>query len=585
MRILGIHSGHGCGVALIESGRCVYASSEERFARKKILYGFPKQALQDCLSFLKLKPQDIDRIAFSVFNPVGEWSSFAKARIARVRYAGWSSLALFEYPNEEKPFYSTGAKAILFNLLAFTGIPTFLSYFLPSWWAIKNIFGWDKPIDFVGHHESHALGTAYFCGDSSPFSVVSEGYDGEAALKYDVFDSKLHPQRLATTRMPHSPGEFYNCPTFILGYNIHKHCGKITGLAAYGDSNKLIDRVRSLMWEENGEIRISPKVNTLCVEYASQQRLPEYFAGEKAEDIAAAFQKVLEEVQMASFEKNLSKDQQHPLPVVLSGGTFANVRLNQCFLDHSQVKSIFVMPPMSDEGQPLGAAICSLQRHAPEDWRPHRLENVYWGPDFTEQEIEQTIQRNQLSYRRSDCVEVETARLLNEGKVVARFHGRMEFGPRALGNRSILARPTDPSVNDWLNKRLKRTEFMPFAPSVLDYAVERLFCGNYRKGLFAAEFMTTTFDCSEWMKNHCPAVVHVDGTARPQIVTSCSNPSFYQVLVEYEKLSGLPLVVNTSFNMHEEPIVCTPEDAVRAFLQGHLDVLTIGPFIIQQKMD
>jgi len=176
-------------------------------------------------------------------------------------------------------------------------------------------------------------------------------------------------------------------------------------------------------------------------------------------------------------------------------------------------------------------------------------------------------------------VEREIAEQVAGGKVVARFDGRMEFGPRALGNRSILYAATDPTVNDWLNKRLKRTEFMPFAPMALAHRAGDLFEGIER-GRMAAEFMTVTFDCTPRMKQIAPAAVHVDGTARPQLVTERNNPSAFRVLTEYERLTGSPTVINTSFNMHEEPIVCTPADAVRAFVDGKLDVLAAGPFLV-----
>ena len=162
---------------------------------------------------------------------------------------------------------------------------------------------------------------------------------------------------------------------------------------------------------------------------------------------------------------------------------------------------------------------------------------------------------------------------------MARFNGRMEYGPRALGNRSILYHASEPEVNQWLNQRLGRTEFMPFAPATMDEHRSECY-QNVVGGDYAAQFMTLTFDCSEAMKQTCPAAVHVDGTARPQLVTRESNPSFHHVLREYYALTGIPSVINTSFNMHEEPIVCTPEDAVRAFLQGNLDYLAIGDFLV-----
>ena len=172
------------------------------------------------------------------------------------------------------------------------------------------------------------------------------------------------------------------------------------------------------------------------------------------------------------------------------------------------------------------------------------------------------------------------AGVIHSGKVVARFDGRMEYGPRALGNRSILYHAREPEVNQWLNKRLGRTEFMPFAPVTLYEARESCY-HNIKGAEHAAEFMTITFDCTDQMKRDCPAAVHVDGTARPQLIRRDVNPGYYDIVKEYEKLSGIPSLINTSFNMHEEPIVCTPADAVRAFLLGNLDYLVLGPFLVK----
>ena len=176
--------------------------------------------------------------------------------------------------------------------------------------------------------------------------------------------------------------------------------------------------------------------------------------------------------------------------------------------------------------------------------------------------------------------EAQVARLLADEKVVGWFHGRMEYGPRALGHRSILYHAKEPAVNQWLNQRLGRTEFMPFAPATLYEHQHQCYAG-VDGGDYAAQFMTITFNCTEFMKRESPAAVHVDGTARPQLVTATSNPSFHQILTEYHRLTGLPSVINTSFNMHEEPIVCSPADALRAFLEGELDFLAMGNYLLE----
>jgi carbamoyltransferase len=212
---------------------------------------------------------------------------------------------------------------------------------------------------------------------------------------------------------------------------------------------------------------------------------------------------------------------------------------------------------------------------------PRALPDVYLGADLDDEEIERALAKYGLRPEPADGpIEPVVARLLVEGYVVARANGRMEYGPRALGNRSILYHPTDPSVNEWLNTYLRRTEFMPFAPSVLYEASENCF-HQVLGAEHSAEFMTITFHCTPWMQEHMPAVVHLDGTARPNLVRRERNPSYYRIIEHFHQLTGLPAILNTSFNMHEEPIVSSADDCVRAFLEGCLDYLAIGNVLVK----
>jgi carbamoyltransferase len=253
----------------------------------------------------------------------------------------------------------------------------------------------------------------------------------------------------------------------------------------------------------------------------------------------------------------------------------ANVKMNQRIHDVPGVRNIYVHPNMGDGGCGTGAAILKFLEQGV---RPQRLEHAFLGPDYSEQEMAAELDRAGITYTRHENIEDEVARLIAGNFVVGRFDGRMEYGPRALGNRSILYPAQDPDVNQWLNTRLGRTEFMPFAPATLNEDRHRCY-KNLDGADFAAQFMTVTFDCTPWMRETCPAAVHVDGTARPQLVTPQSNPSFYKILQAYKQRTGIPSVINTSFNMHEEPIVCTPYDAIRAFQLGRLDYLAMGNFL------
>jgi len=223
--------------------------------------------------------------------------------------------------------------------------------------------------------------------------------------------------------------------------------------------------------------------------------------------------------------------------------------------------------------------------HAPDPDSLERrcLDHVYLGPDYAESDLSRALDAEAIQYAYHGDIEGEIARLISEGYVVARFAGRMEYGPRALGNRSILYRPDDPSVNDWLNENLQRTEFMPFAPSTLAEDADASYVG-LEGAREAARYMTITFECSQAMQQSCPGVVHVDNTARPQLVSERDNPGYYRILKAFKARTGLSSIINTSFNIHEEPIVCTPADAIRAFKIGHLDYLAIGPFLAENPV-
>ena len=373
--------------------------------------------------------------------------------------------------------------------------------------------------------------------------------------------------RLHNVEFPHSLGTFYESVTSALGLKPSRHEGKVVGLAAYGDPAVLQEVLLSRFEQRDGDFKILESNNLFFARWLASQ-FPKI-------DVAAAYQRVLELVAVSYVAYYVRQTGLRNL--VLSGGVVANVKLNQRLKEIPGVDKIFVHPNMGDGGCGTGAAL--LQFVGTHDLsRP--LRDVYWGPEFTDADIAEALKRAQLTGTHYAEVEPEIARLIAAGKVVARFNGRMEYGPRSLGNRSILYHAKEPAVNQWLNQRLGRTEFMPFAPATL--FEERHACYQNMDGAeYAAQFMTITFDCTERMKRESPAAVHVDGTARPQLVTKDSNPSFHRILTEYHRLSGIPCVINTSFNMHEEPIVCTPDDAVRAFLQGNLDYLAIGGHIVR----
>jgi carbamoyltransferase len=375
-------------------------------------------------------------------------------------------------------------------------------------------------------------------------------------------------QRLHGFRFPHSLGTMYENVTGALGFRPDRHAGKIVGLAAYGDPKVLADVLLARIEQKDGDYRIRQNLNVRFTQHLAA-RFPKI-------DVAAAYQHVLEVVacnMVAHWARQTGLRD-----LVLSGGVTANVKMNQRLHALDAIDRTFVYPDMGDGGCGTGYA---LQLSWPEG-KVEPIRDVYLGPSYSDAEIRAELEQQGLAFTQPPDLAAEVARRIHAGEVIGRFDGRMEYGPRALGNRSVLYHAREPAVNQWLNQRLGRTEFMPFAPVTTWEARERCYVG-LEGAEHAAEFMTITFDCTPWMREMCPAAVHVDGTARPQLIRKEINPGYHRILTEYEKLSGIPTLINTSFNIHEEPIVCSPEDAIRAWSDGHLEVLALGPYLVTQS--
>jgi carbamoyltransferase len=307
---------------------------------------------------------------------------------------------------------------------------------------------------------------------------------------------------------------------------------------------------------------------------AYEEHYRRHLADASREDVAAAVQRRLEDVMTDWLRPVLRRTGVRRL--ALAGGVFGNVKLNQRLYELDEVDEVFVHPNMGDGGNAVGSAL-----HAGRNGNGGApLRDVYLGPSYSDAEIETELRRRGLGFSAHQDIEAQIASRVAAGRVVGRFNGRMEYGPRALGNRSILANPTDTTVNDVLNARLHRTEFMPFAPSVLAEDARTYFAltdGDSR----AAEFMTITCDVRPERRAEIPAVTHVDGTARPNIVRPEVNPSFHRTISEFKARTGLGCIINTSFNIHEQPIVCSPADACTAYEQGSVDALAIGSFLVE----
>ena len=372
-----------------------------------------------------------------------------------------------------------------------------------------------------------------------------------------------------------SLGSYYNYVTHFCGFKKIYHAGKTTGLAAYGDPAKTIDYFRkNIPWVE-GEGRY---VNRGQVFTNALKDVHATFQGMEPRHLAAGVQRHLEEVSGAMVRHYVNKTGQRKVAVV--GGVHANVRANQVIAELPEVEQLYVFPNMGDGGLGLGAAYLAYAEHQATPVVPRALETLYLGSSYSDAEIEDLLRKEGISFTRPEDINSEIARYLSRGYIVARFAGKMEYGPRALCNRSILYEATQPEVNKWLNTQLQRTEFMPFAPVMRDVDASTYLKNYDSKTSHTAQFMTITYNVTDTCKEESPAVVHIDGTARPQVVYPGMNDGMYDILTKYKALTGRGILVNTSFNMHNEPIVCSPQDAVSAYRRGNLDILVLNDFLI-----
>jgi carbamoyltransferase len=607
MRVLGISPlDKDATATFMEDGHVVFACAEERLSRVKLQDGFPKQAVQLGFERTGWEPSSIDVVAYAFFDGDGEASRIARSfeldgRLHRAS-ATRASLESFREVSRNGYKVDRGQAIPGFISEAHEFVPRKpwhkrlayeLSCRIPKLdWGLhrkyfrewvqnavadhhlrtRQLYEGLAHFDLLSklkrfdHHDTHAANAFYGSGFEEALLVTFDGY-GSGNCGGIYAGSANGIQALQRFPFPNSLGVFYEHVTSALGFRPNRHEGKIVGLAAYGDPAILRDTLRKRFDCGSGELRIRASLN-----YLFTRCLAQHFA---KRDVAAAYQRVLEEVGVETVRFWLRKTGLRKIAV--SGGVHANVKFNQRLREIDGVEEVFVYPNMGDGGCGTGAAMLAFGHNVMYTRRP--LANVYYGPEYSSAEIEGALRRENLVYERVTDIENYVARLLSENRIVGRFNGRMEYGPRALGNRSVLYPAGDPDVNQWLNHQLGRTEFMPFAPSVLATEAHRLF-HNLNGCEKTSEFMTITFDCTDEMRRKCPAAVHVDGTARPQLVSETTNDSYHKILRGYYERTGIPSFINTSFNMHEEPIICSPGDAVRAFLDGNLDYLAADNFIV-----
>lgn len=571
--VIGICMSHDAGVAVIKNGIVLAAINEERYSRVKAATGFPEKSLKEIIKLAKIEPKDINKIAIAGYSlgaspPTNNDFSYANGRYS-------ISQVLTEFI-DRIPLI----RKILFTLW-FGDFHKELQHFLGKS-KILHLkgklakLGFVAPIEIYDHHDCH-LASAYFPSGMEECLVISNDGFGDNICSKVAIGSKGKLKTITRNSMFHSIGVYYNYVTNFCGFKKEHHAGKTTGLAAYGDSNLSIEYFRKrLVWDKNKGLY----KNTGYIFRNVIRELNQVFNGVAREHVAAGIQKHIESilVQMISYYI----DKTGIKKVAVAGGVHANVRVNQRISEIPGIERLFIFQNMGDGGLALGAAY--LAAHSLDNnVIPYRMESVYLGSSFSDEECLNAIQSANIVYSKPISIAVEVAKHLKENKIVARCDGSMEYGPRSLGNRSILYPAVNKDVNLWLNKQLNRTEFMPFAPVVRDVDSKDFFMNVSEVNTFSAQFMTLAFEATERCKNEAPATVHIDGSARPQILRREINPGYYDILTEYKKITGLSILVNTSFNMHEEPIVCSPDEAIKAFFKSDLDILILGPYLIENE--
>jgi carbamoyltransferase len=597
MRVLGISAFyHDSAAALIADGRIVTAAQEERFTRKKFDADYPRHAIEYCLNAGGVTLADVDYVAF-YDKPFLKFERLLETYLT---------------------FSPRGFRSFRMALPLWLREKLFLKSLLASELkALEPKFDWDKRLAFSEHHLSHAASAFY----PSPFqraAVLTMDGVGEWATTSAGVGNGHELEIQKEINFPHSLGLLYAAFTYYTGFKVNSGEYKVMGLAPYG-----IPKYAQLIYDNlidlkpDGSFRLNLDYFNYCTGLTmTNERFDALFDGaprmpaapleQRHMDLAASIQVVIEEA-VLRLSRSLAEETGEA-NLCLAGGVALNCVANGKVLRDGKFENIWVQPAAGDSGGALGAALTIYHLYAD---RPRTVANTpdgmagsYLGPEFDDGETQMRLKAAGARYAilpRDQLLE-RTAHALADGKAVGWFQGRMEFGPRALGNRSILADPRDPQMQKKLNLKVKyRESFRPFAPSVLREHVSEWFDidvdspymlmvapvhERHRREMTSEEQRLFGIDKLNVPRSSVPAVTHVDYSARVQTVHRETNPLYHDLIGRFHRLTGCPVLVNTSFNVRSEPIVCTPEDAFRCFMGSEIDVLAAGScYLIKDEQD
>lgn len=559
MNIIGISCFyHDAAACLIRDGIVIAAAQEERFNRKKNCADFPLQAVNYCLQAGGICMYDVDRIVFY------EKPFLKFSRVIQGHIAAWP----MSLPN----FMST--------------MPHWLQDRLIMPLVCKRELGYEGKTLFIKHHLSHAA-SAFLVSPFEDAAIVTADSVGEWAAMTIGSGSGSAITVHKEMRYPDSAGLFYTAVTTYLGFEALEGEGKVMGLAAYGKPRYLADLKEIVDLKADGSLRIDQRYfgfntgrrmfSAKFVERFGPAREPESEITDRDRDMAASVQAFIEEALLAACRHagELTRSEN----LCLAGGLFLNCVANDRIREGTRFKNIYIQPAAGDAGGALGAAAYAAHAFfgAP---RTAPLGDACIGPEYSSAQIRRALEASGLSYTEYDDETLFriTAQRIFENRTVGWFQGRMEFGPRALGNRSILGNPCNPAMKDILNNRVKHREpFRPFAPVI---PLDR--CAEFFELDRPSPFMLLSPRVRQEKCAVIPAATHVDGTARVQTITPASNPRLHRLIEAFERLSAVPVLINTSFNLRGEPLVCTPQDAIACFRRTGLDCLALGNCFVEK---
>jgi carbamoyltransferase len=547
---------HDSSACLVRDGEVLYAVAEERLSRAKHDGGFPALAIRACLDFARVRPEELDYLCFGWSTP---WVSFRHELGDFVR--GRQPLSYLNLLNTARWFLSMQHQQ--------GGERRFSQAFGPT--QARTLF--------VDHHLAHAISAYAHSGFAEATVLVVDGRGAwEATSIWHGRDGRL--AHVLTIPWPNSLGLFYAAFTEYLGFRAYSDEWKVMGLAPYGRPGVDLSGFITLdhgSYRVDGPLLIGRNSNrgAAIAKVLGPRRTPESEIKDGHKNIAFAVQAACEEAMLGVAKMAVERTGCRNL--CLAGGVALNSKANGRILTSGFVEKFFVQPAASDDGAALGAALAPYLE-AGERLPLKALRQVYLGAAYEDSEIEKVLRTYKLRWTRLGDVAGTTADLLAAGKIIGWFQGRMEFGPRALGNRSILADPRDPEMNAKVNNAVKFREWWrPFAPSLLAESA-----GDYLESAVDSPFMILTSPVKPEKRSVIPAVTHVDGSARPQTVEEKVNPLYWRVIKKFGERTGVPVLMNTSYNLRGEPIVNSPTEAIRTFFSSGMDALVIGSFLVEK---